>query len=79
MAAPQDLFNIAVGVAGSLGGWWLNTMWTAMRELERKVASIDVLVAGSYVKREEFKELSEVLFEKLDRIDAKLDRKVDKP
>lgn len=75
----QDVFNIAAGISGALGGWWLNTMWQAMRELERKVASIDVLVAGSYVKRDEFKQLSEVLFEKLDRIDQKLDRKVDKP
>lgn len=75
----QELFNIAVAIAGALGGWWLNTMWSAMRELERKVASIDVLVAGSYVKREEVDKLGDVLFEKLDRIEQKLDRKVDKP
>lgn len=75
----QDLYNIAMAVAGALGGWWLNTMWQLMRELERKVASIDVLVAGSYVKRDELKQLSDVLFEKLDRIDQKLDRKADKP
>lgn len=74
----QELFNIAVAIAGALGGWWLNTMWSAMRELERKVASIDVLVAGSYVKREEVDKLGDVLFEKLDRIEQKLDRKVDK-
>ena len=75
----QDLYNIAMAVAGALGGWWLNTMWQLMRDLERKVASIDVLVAGSYVKRDELKQLSDVLFEKLDRIDQKLDRKADKP
>lgn len=75
----QELFNIAIAIVGALGGWWLNTMWSVMRELEKKVASIDVLVAGSYVKRDELTQLSNVLFEKLDRIDQKLDRKADKP
>ena len=74
----QAMFNIVAGVCGALGGWWLNAMWQVMRELERKVASIDVLVAGSYVKRDEFEKLGEAIFEKLDKIDAKLDRKVDK-
>lgn len=75
----QELFNIAIGIAGTLGGWWLNTVWRAVRDLEKKVSAIDVLVAGHYVKRNELDKLSEVLFQKLDRIEGKLDRKVDKP
>ena len=47
-------------------------------ELATKVQSIEVLVAGQYVKREDFKELSDALFRKLDRIEVKLDSKMDK-
>jgi len=81
----QELFNIVVGVAGALGGWWLKVMWetlkdlqTADKELMDKVSKIEVLVAGAYVKREEFDRALNRLFEKLDHIDAKLDSKADK-
>jgi hypothetical protein len=81
----QELFNIVVGVAGALGGWWLKVMWetlkdlqTADKELMDKVSKIEVLVAGAYVKRDEFDRALNRLFEKLDHIDSKLDSKADK-
>ncbi len=74
----QDLYNIAVGIAGALGGWWLNIMWKAIHELESKVASIDVLVAGQYIRKDEFDRVIQALFDKLDKIDDKLDGKADK-
>jgi hypothetical protein len=81
----QELFKIVVGVAGALGGWWLKVMWetlkdlqTADKELMDKVSKIEILVAGAYVKREEFDRALNRLFEKLDHIDAKLDSKADK-
>jgi hypothetical protein len=37
-----------------------------------------VLVAGEYATREDFKSLSNAIFTKLDRIEDKLDAKVDK-
>jgi len=79
------MFNIATGVAGALGGWVLRVLWDAVRDLERqdraladRVGAIDVLIAGQYVKRDYFEMQMVKLFEKLDRIDAKLDSKVDK-
>ena len=81
----QELFNIVIGVAGALGGWWLKVMWetlkdlqTADKELMDKVSKIEVLVAGAYVKRDEFDRALTRLFEKLDHIDSKLDSKADK-
>ena len=81
----QELFNIIVGVAGALGGWWLKVMWEALKDLQTadkelmdKVSKIEVLVAGAYVKRDEFERTIMRLFEKLDHIDAKLDNKADK-
>jgi hypothetical protein len=39
---------------------------------------MEVLVAGEYVKKSDFDTIMLRLFEKLDHIDAKLDRKQDK-
>lgn len=75
----QYLFNSAFGLLCMVGGWWLNTMWQAMRNLETKVASIDVLVAGQYVKKEELQYMSAEIFRKLDKIQDAIERKADKP
>ncbi len=85
----QTIFNWAIAALGTLGGWWMRVMWEEMKELKRedkaladRVAAIDVLVAGQYVKRDhfeaKFESLSHALFDKLDRIEDKLDKKVDK-
>jgi hypothetical protein len=81
----QELFNIAVGVAGALGGWWLKVMWESLKELRdqdsklaEKVGRIEVLVAGTYVSREEFDRAINRLFDKLDHIELKIDAKADR-
>lgn len=81
----QSVFNIAVGVAGALGGWWMKAMWEALKDLKaaddkltKEVSDLKVLVAGDYVRREMFDRLSDAIFTKLDRIEGKLDSKADK-
>ncbi len=81
----QMMFNIAITLIGFLGGWVLNSLKASMEALQKadheltiKVQSVEVLVAGSYVKREDLDKLSSALFAKLDKIEAKLDSKVDK-
>lgn len=82
----QNLYNIAMGVAAFLGGWWMKVMWEALKDLQKadkelvdKVGSIEVLVAGHYIKREDFDRVASEIFAKLDKINDKLDRKADKP
>lgn len=82
----QTIFNIAVAVAGSLGGWWLKVLWGAVKDLQsadkelaEKVSSIEILVAGQYVKRDDFDRVANAIFAKLDKIMDKLDTKADKP
>lgn len=74
-----------IGVAGALGGWWMKAMWEGLKDLQKtdheltqQVNNLQVLVAGQYMRREEFNKLSEAIFTKLDRIEDKLDKKVDK-
>lgn len=81
----QTLFNAAVGGVMLLSGWFLRVMWDSIqklhkddRELSEKVSRIEVLVAGEYVKREEFDRSMERLFDKLDHIEMKIDSKADK-
>lgn len=75
MVEYQVLFDIAIGVVGVLGGWTLNTVWSAVKDLQEadkelaaKVGAIEVLVAGQYVTREEFNQVLNQVFERLDRI-----------
>lgn len=85
----QEVFNMVLGVATFLGGWWMRVMWESIKELQSadkelvdKLAAIEVLVAGTYVKRHELEQslssLTTAIFNKLDRIEDKLDGKADK-
>ena len=85
----QEVFNMVLGVATFLGGWWMRVMWESIKELQAadkelvdKLAAIEVLVAGTYVKRHELEQslssLTTAIFNKLDRIEDKLDGKADK-
>ena len=81
----QTIVNWLLAGFGALIGFLLNTVWqavkdlqTADKELAGKVSEIEVLVAGDYVKREEFNQTVTALFSKLDRIEDKIDKKADK-
>lgn len=81
----QTLINTAFALLGALGGWILNNIKSSIDELRKadslladKVQQIEVLVAGTYVKRDDMDKLAEALFAKLDKIEMKLDNKADK-
>lgn len=81
----QTGFNIVIGIVGFLGGFILNTIWQSLKDLQKadkelidRVHEVETLVAGQYVKRDEFAAKIEAMFAKLDRIEEKIDRKADK-
>ena len=81
----HDIINLGFGALFAIIGWFLRTLHQAHNELinsdkalAEKVYSIELLVAGTYVKRDDFAQLSSALFNKLDKIYDKLDCKVDK-
>ena len=85
MEVSQEVFNIAVTVIGSLAGWLGRIMWQALKDqqeqnakLAEKVAQLQVLVVGEYVKKDDLQRDVNAIFAKLDRIEDKLDKKVDK-
>lgn len=81
----QNIINLLGGLVSAIIGWLLKTLWQAVGDLQKsdvelsdKVNRIEVLVAGEYVKREEFQGALDRLFAKLDQIEAKIDQKADK-
>lgn len=81
----QTFINWVLAGFGGLIGFLLNSLWTAVKDLQTgdkvladRVGEIEVLVAGSYVKRDDFAHSLEGIFTKLDRIEDKIDRKADK-
>lgn len=81
----QTVINIVFAALGTMAGWILNRLWQSVDSLQiqdarlaDKVQKIEVLVAGQYVQRTELVDLGHRLFERLDRIETKIDGKVDK-
>ncbi len=81
----QVIINWLLAGFGALIGFLLNAVWQAVKDLQtadkqlaEKVSGIEVLVAGNYVKRESFDDALNRIFQKLDHIEEKIDRKADK-
>jgi hypothetical protein len=77
-AMSQELINWGLGIISTGFGALLKTMWDSHRQLETKVAGVEVLVAGQYVRRDELTSILNRMDHKLDAISIKLDTKVDK-
>ena len=81
----QTIINTVIALVGFLGGWILKVIWEAVKELQiadkilvDKVNTIEILIAGNYMSKQDFDKIVAAIFAKLDKIDDKLDRKVDK-
>jgi hypothetical protein len=81
----QVIFNILVTLCGLLGGYVLKSIQATLanmlreqRDLANKLQAIEVLVAGEYVRKDEFTRVADALFARFDRIESKLDNKEDR-
>ena len=81
----QLIFNIVAGIAGFFGSVVLRTQLTTIKDVQsnhthlaQKLAEIEILVAGNYVKRSDLDQMVSAIFAKLDRMETKLDKKADK-
>ena len=77
----QDLLNWVFGLANICLGAFLTFLYQAHKEfrdadkeLADKVAKIEILVAGKYVTREEFNATMQRIMDKLERIEAKIQK-----
>ena len=81
----QTVINWILGCFGGLVGFLLKTVWEAVKDLQAadraltlKVSDMEVLVAGAYIKKDEFNNVATAIFNKLDKIMDKLETKADK-
>lgn len=81
----QTAFDVAIMLVAFLGGHILRGLSGAVLDLQRKdaellqeVHQVHLLVAGDYVKRVEFKNSVDGIFESLRRIEDNLNAKADK-
>ena len=81
----QTIVNWLLAGFGGLIGFLLNVVWQAVKDLQKadkvladRVGEIEVLVAGSYITKTDFTQVTDAIFRKLDRIEDKLDGKADK-
>lgn len=75
----QTAFNVAVTLIGFLGGWILKSVTDTLKEmrasehsLRNKVQAMEILVAGSYVRREDLDKFGETMFRKLDKLEERV-------
>ena len=71
----QYLFNVAVSIAGFLGGWVLNNIYQTLRVLDKDVRQMPL----NYVAKDDYRRDIDEVKEICRQIFAKLDNQADKP
>ena len=81
----QILINATIGAVMALFGFFMRAAWQSIKDLQAEsravvadLNEVKVLVVGNYVTKADLDRKMDAMFEKLDRIEAKLDRKADK-
>jgi hypothetical protein len=75
---PQDLYNIAVGVAGAAIGWMLKVVWESVRTLQDEMKRIERELHTSYVSKDDYRSDIQEIKEMVKAIFDRLERKADK-
>ena len=74
MMDTQTLFNVAVSIAGFLGGWILNNIYQSIRILDKDVRSLP----HHYVSKDDYHrdigEIKEICKQIFSKLDAKADK-----
>lgn len=75
----QTLINLVGGAAIGASGWFARRVWDAMDRMSRDHADLREELPKTYATKNDLKDSLREVRELLERIDAKLDRKLDKP
>jgi hypothetical protein len=71
-------FNMLITLGIGIGGWLAKEMWGLIRELRMKLAELERELGLAYVRKEDLKGIRSDIHEVLERIERKLDAKVDR-
>jgi cell fate (sporulation/competence/biofilm development) regulator YmcA (YheA/YmcA/DUF963 family) len=70
----QVLFNIAIALAGFLGGWVLNNISKSIDRLDTDIRSIPHVYITREDYREDMREVKDMLGKIFDRLESKADK-----
>jgi hypothetical protein len=74
MMDSQTFFNIAVTLAGGLGGWILNNIWQSIRSLDRDVRDMPHVYVTKEDYRADISEVKGMLVRIMDKLEGKVDK-----
>ena len=74
----QWFFNAGFTLMATVFGWLARQLWDAVGSLKKDLSNLREEIANDRVHKSDFKDLSDAIFRKLDRIEDKLDGKADK-
>jgi hypothetical protein len=74
----QTLINVGAGASLAVMGWFARELWGAVKELRTDLSKLREELAREYISKADFRDAVREIRDVLERIENKLDRKVDK-
>jgi hypothetical protein len=74
----QWVINAGFSLIATIFGWLARQLWDAVGVLKKDLSVLREEIANDRVHKSDFRDLSDAIFRKLDRIEDKLDDKADK-
>jgi hypothetical protein len=74
----QTFLNLCAGAVVTVIGWFARELWKAVQDLKDSIHDIEVELPSRYVRKDEFSDALRDIKEMLNKINDKLDDKMDK-
>lgn len=74
----QSVFNMGIGIAFTVTGWFARELWAAVKELKMDLAKLREELPKEYIPKNDFKDFANEIKTLLMSINNKIDHKADK-
>lgn len=74
----NTIINIVLGVALSVGGWFVRQMWDAVQQLKSDIQKIEVELPTNYVRKADLDARLDKIDDMLEKLFDRLNSKADK-
>ena len=75
----QPWLLLALSLSTGVTGWWLREMWDSMKKMRADLEALREKIADTYIRRESLMDILRPVQDQLNRIEAALTHKMDKP
>jgi hypothetical protein len=74
----SELFQAIIALGLATYGWFFREIWSSIKDLKADFVGLQTGIPDLYLKRDEFREFRQEFLQVSQRIEDKLDKKVDK-